>query len=273
MRVIALLMSLLLAAVSPVATENPAAPRSSLRITCVGHEGYLLSDGTSGVLLDSFIGPGETERDTLIRRSLEDLMASRSPFGNVAVALVSHPHDDHFDARVAGRYLEAHPATVLAATPAILTALDQDNPGHEVRAGQLSRVDWDQTRRSTREVGGVKVDFIRFAHEASQFYPDEVALHIVHIHGQKVLHGADVEMLHAQFSTLKLEQESLDVAFLPYSFLASPGAAKVYAEHIGARRVIAMHLPAAGVEEAKAVVRKQFPNAIFLIRPLDSLDL
>lgn len=263
----------LIAAV-PLANSAPARSGSAgIEITSVGHEGFLLRGGDASVLLDGFIGPGESERDTLIRDSIRLLLAGRPPFDGVTLALISHPHDDHFHPLVAGSFLERHPRTTLATTSEVVASLRQDFPGYAAIKGHLVEVKWGSSRRVTRTFGNVRVDFVRFAHEASQFYPDDVAIHIVHINGLNVLHGADAELLHGQLLELSLEKEALDGAFLPYSFLASPGAGRLYAEHVRAKRLVAMHLPSAGIEQAKAEVLRQFPNAIFLIEPLETVRL
>lgn len=253
---------------TPVRAAGPG-----IEVISVGHEGFLLRAGDTSVMLDCFIGPGESERDTLIRNSIRELLAGRAPFDGVTLALISHPHDDHFHPKVAGAFLEKHPGTTLATTSDVIASLQRDFPGYAAIKGHLVEVKWGASRRVTRSFNGLRVDFVRFAHEASQFYPDDVALHIVHINGMNILHGADAELLHGHLLEMSLEKESLDVAFLPYSFLASPGAGKLYAEHVRARKLVAMHLPSAGIEEAKAVVLKQFPNAIFLINPLESVRL
>ena len=48
-------------------------------------------------------------------------------------------------------------------------------------------------------------------------------------------------------------------------------AGNLHAEHVGAKKLVAVHLPSAGIEQAEAEVLKQFRNAILLIDPLESI--
>ena len=250
---------------------QPAAlvPRD-LVVTLVGHEGFLLRSGGASVLIDGFIGARETDRDSLMRRTVDDIVAGRTPFDVVTAALVSHPHVDHFDPMIAGQFLESHPRTLLAAIPDVREALEAGFPRFAGVRSQVVSVNWDARGRYTRTLNGVRVDFFRFGHEASQFYALSVSLHVVHMNRFSILHAADPEMLPRHLAALDLRREKIDVAFLPYSFLAAPGAGRMFAEQVGARQVVAMHMPSAGIEQAKAVVRQQFPDAIFLLTPMES---
>jgi L-ascorbate metabolism protein UlaG (beta-lactamase superfamily) len=271
MRPLSIVLGLLFVTASLELVVPARAAETGIDIISVGHEGFLLRSGNLTVLLDSFLGPSETERDTLVRGAVVAMLGGQPPFDRVDVALISHPHQDHFNAMVAGEYLEKHREMVCATTGDVHSALQKEFPRYGAIKGRLVDVKWGPDGRLTKMLNGVRVDFVRSAHEASQFYPEAVALHIVHINGLNVMHGADAEMLTDQLSSLHLENEGLDVAILPYSFLASPGAAERFAEHVAAKQVVAMHLPTAEIEQAKEVIRKQFPNAIFLVTPLEDV--
>jgi L-ascorbate metabolism protein UlaG (beta-lactamase superfamily) len=273
MRLLSIVLGVTVISVSPPAGSLPRATAPKVEIMSVGHEGYLLRSGHFSVLLDGFLGPAETERDVLAQRSISDMLAGTPPFDQVSVVLVSHAHQDHFDPMVAGLFLEKHPETVMAVTRDVRTALQQGFPRYPAIKDRLVDVTWGAGGRLTKELHGVRVDFFKVAHEASQFFPDEVALHIVTINGVKILHGADAEMLHGELNAVRLEKEAIDVAILPYSFLAQTGAGRMFAEHVGAKHVVAMHLPAAELEPAKAKVRTQFPKAFFLARPRETVRL
>jgi len=267
--VIGMLVLAVLSRCSPV--KLPAAPPSrGLEVTCVGPEGFLIRSGDASVLIDGFISVWDTGRDNLMRRTVAELVAGEEPFNDVTAALVSHAQPNHFDAVIAGEFLESHPQALMAATPEVRQALEAGFPRIARVRSQIVPVDWDARGRFSRYLNGVQVDFFKLPHEASEFYDIDVSLHVLHLKKFRILHGADPEMLPGHLAAYHLQREDIDLALLPYSFLASPGADEVFAAHVGAKEIVAMHLPPAGIEEAKRTVRRQFPNAVFLTAPLQS---
>jgi len=114
---------------APPQTAPPTA-RPALVLTYVANSGVLLAAGDRRILIDAlFDRPNPAYRapspDT-IDRMVNDI----APFDGVTAALITHNHPDHFDPRVALRFLESRRNAVLVA------------PGDAVAAMKSAAADW-----------------------------------------------------------------------------------------------------------------------------------
>jgi len=253
-------------------TQRPAAPaRAGLAITSLGRDGYLLRSGARAVLLDGFPGGAGAARDSVLRRSLDERVAGRAPFADIAVALVGPAAPGRFDPALAGRFLESHPRTLLAALPEVRAEMEAAFPRFAGIRNQLVPVNSDTRGRTSRYLNGVRVDFFRLPAAGSGRHGDDVLLHVIHMDRHTILDAPDPALLPSQVAPLHLAREGIDLALLPCAFLLAPGARQVFADELRAKQVVVTHLPDPGADRAMARVRRRFPNAMRLAGPMQTL--
>ena len=83
----------LLSFVNTVSSESTA-----VTVTYVANEGVLIQSDSKQVLIDALHKPYLSEYLATPQKVLDDMMASRPPFEDIELLLVSHIHGDHFNA-------------------------------------------------------------------------------------------------------------------------------------------------------------------------------
>jgi len=92
------------------AAENKAA---NIQLTILANEGILIRSADSGILIDAFVEVDQTDGNSVAGAIVQDMLAGRPPFSSIQLAIVSHPHREHFDATTAGTFLKNNRETIL----------------------------------------------------------------------------------------------------------------------------------------------------------------
>jgi L-ascorbate metabolism protein UlaG (beta-lactamase superfamily) len=215
-----------------------AAPADSLSITYLGNEGFLVEARGRKILVDALHGPHFTGYVSLSDEQRRPLEEGRPPFDGVALAVATHHHGDHFDPHAVGRYLEQNPSAVFVSTPEAIGRLREYAANVDSLEPRLRPVQPKPGERIQMSVNGIDLEALHFHHGGRA---ENLGL-LVDLGGVRFLHAGDTEATPAEIEPYALGKEHLEVAFLPYWLLLEPGWAEALG---GARRVVAMHLPAA----------------------------
>lgn len=252
--------------------SNARAAEGGVTLYFLGNEGYALECRGKTVLVDALQTLGAREKGDLTQPVYEQMLARRPPFMTVALVLVSHDHADHFVPSVAAAFLAKHPETLLASTADVLKRLRA-----QPEAGKIEpRLREIQTRRGevvSFSPADIKVEVMDLAHLAPQMYPIRVVAHLIEFGGLRILHLGDGELNDEELAPFHLASRPIDVAILPYWVFLHEGAKERVARLLGARQIVAMRLPAGDTAAAQNRIRKVFPNAIILTRPLEARRL
>jgi L-ascorbate metabolism protein UlaG (beta-lactamase superfamily) len=214
---------------------------SPVEVTAIANEGFLIHCARRTVVVDAlfratapypeFFSQGPSE--DLVRR----MVAGEGPFRHIDLALVTHSHPDHFDARTAFDFLEHHPETLLVGTVDVMEALTAMD-GFDAISDRViapARVPGSCEQVEHR---GIKITSCLVWHSGGR----EVAnnIYIVDMNGFRFLHEGDADRSPATFARLELPELGLDLAFMHDWFVLNAGR-PVVTEILEPRAVVLMH--------------------------------
>jgi len=230
----------------------PAQGRAGVEILYLANEGFLLTlgDGSGGpgdrirVLVDGLFRPAVRGYPVLSAGEREGLEVGEGIYGEIDLILATHHHGDHFSADAVARYLRAEPGARFLSTPQAVRQLEgRGDFGARVEAilpppGERLTRTWPDAGP-----GGLRVTVFNLDHGPST--DAENLGFLIELGGMKFLHVGDTELTPGDLAPLGLAREGIDVAFLPTWHLLGGSRFGGWPEAVGARTVVAMHLPAA----------------------------
>ncbi len=182
------------------------------------------------------------------RARIED---AREPYDNVDAILVTHWHEDHFDADAVAAHLSHNARAVLVSSPDIVERVRQrapDLPDGRFRAvlpapGGVAQVDVD----------GVVVRVLRVRHNPTRRLPDQ---HVAFLVGTSapLLHVGDADPAADNFTALA-SLPAADHAVLPFWYVTNPSSRAMVVSAIRPRRIVAVHLPSIDAERVDRALR------------------
>jgi len=236
----------------------------SLQITYVANEGFLIASGEDQVLIDALQSGGLEEYLAPPAETLDDLKSARGSFQGVDLVLASHRHVDHFDPAVVARHLESNRGARLVSTSQMLDPV-RDRLSSDAARGRLVGAPYSEdASRFRHRVSGIEVQLFRLDHEG--FQDIQNLGHLIAIGGKKLLHVGDADPSPENFSRHGLPAENIDLALLPYWYLLSEEGRTFVREQIAPRRIIAVHVPPADLEEVAGRIRPHIPDVVIFVR-------
>jgi len=216
----------------PTATPEPPLPEE-LEITYIDNDCFLFAYRGQRVLTD----PHARIYPKTIRESMQ---SAAPPFGGLDLILVTHNHNDHFDATLVGMTLAASPDAILATTQATADDLQARFAGFDKVKDRVQVFGPKEGERLQATLNGINLEIVYLSHGGT---PENLGF-IIHIGGQKVLHTGDTYP--AYIATYDFSKDNLDVALVPYDFFIEPdshwaGGQQAALEGIRARWFIPMH--------------------------------
>ena len=199
--------------------------------------------------------------------TIDRMVNGIAPFDGVTAALVTHNHPDHFDARVALRFLEGHRTAVLVA------------PGDAVAAMRSVAADWSQVAsrvvaiegpagdRGTRDVRGVSVTTFRTRHGSSETPPN--VMYLVGVNGLRLFHEGDSPADVEEYKRFGLGNGRIDLALVHQWFPFEPTCAAFLQQVLRPDHIAVTHLPIDREVETPAkidAVRTSYKD-VFLLLP------
>ncbi|MGD9629378.1 MAG: MBL fold metallo-hydrolase [Pyrinomonadaceae bacterium] len=238
--------------------QSPAATR--LKLTYVGNEGVLISDGRKAVLID---GVHRKYGDDYLfppPEVLTSMETGKPPFDEVRIVLVSHVHGDHFCAESIGSLLKNNPAATLVSDAQKMSEIARLFPDHASIRSQTVEITPEWMKRVVYEKDGIKVTLLGMKHGSDRFWWIKNLGHIIEIGGKKLVHFGDADTSVENFASFSLPSENIDIAFIPYWFLLNENGRKLVRENIAAKTNIAVHIPPATADRDAANVKQLFPG-------------
>lgn len=244
----------------PASSPEQAGPM----VEYLANEGVLVTAGDATVVIDGLFGDGLPDYPVVPRATRDSLEGALGRFGDVDLILVTHRHDDHFDAAAVERHLAANGSAILVAPGDAVDALGEEIDlsgrfGDRIRPLKLAPGEGAEL-----DVDGIEVRALGLAHAGIGHVGYRVQLP-----GLSVLHLGDAQPAAADVAPLLAERERPDVALLPFWILTGDGGPAVV-ETIGAGCVAAFHLERGGGDVADRLAR-QLPSAVVLDDPRERL--
>lgn len=275
--VVLLAITFVLGAGLPTAANSQAV---SARVTYIGNEGFFLSTGGTGVLVDALVRRGIRPYVKANARDRERLELAQGPFNQVTLVLATHHHADHFDAKAVRSHLERNPDAVFVSTVQAVELVLETGPGAEALGTRLIAIQPQEGTVEHLSFPGVELDVFNLHHGRDRQPVVENLGFLVDVEGLRFLHIGDTEATRDELMALALAGLEIDIAFIPYWKLlwGEPGFVE---DAIGSARVAAMHIPSARAqsdyfgefEDLDGLVgglEEAYPGILVFVEPTDT---
>lgn len=254
-----------LLALAPMAARVSA---GTVGVTYIGNTGFMIEAGTSKILVDAVFDEGWDLYLVPSRGTRNDIRSAKGVFSDVDAILVTHWHDDHFDASLVASHLVRNPSCRLLAPVQVVDLLRDRKEFGRVEA-QIIELVPGYSESIDVEVRDAAITAVGMSH--SQYMLDGVDKHrdvenigyVVTAGGVTLMHCGDAsfDLAETFIESSRLDERAIDVLFVQ-AWDRSPGAARVVNEVIRPGKVIATHLPPADFDQIVPAFRGTFHGAI-----------
>lgn len=244
--------------------SRPLTHAPSVELQHVANAGVLITIDGLKILIDAPIRNGIPPYQTSspdVRTLLEH---ARAPYDGIAAILITHWHDDHFNAEAVAAHLSRSPKTRLISSAEIVQRVQKAAPG--VPASQLIAVTPDSgSSIATALDDRVRIHVLRIRHNDARRMPEQHVGFL--LQGTRtVLHVGDADPAAANFAVLK-ELPKIDLALLPFWYVSDATNRAFVASSIAPRQIVGMHVPPEEAAHVERGLREANANVILLTRP------
>ncbi len=221
------------------AVDCVVAKGAPVAITSLGVEGILIECGATRILIDALVRSALP----LSASERERLQGAAPPYDSVSLALVTHPHYDHFDAGYATQFLLHSPGTQLVGLPGTVDALRQEAGWNDV-AARVVLISFSPGERTEMQFGDVRVTAIHLEHSGLGNVPN--LGYLIDVGGTRILHLGDATdslpaaALVAAFGWPAL---GIDVLLASGRWVTGGAEESLAAEAVAPRFAIPIHFP------------------------------
>jgi L-ascorbate metabolism protein UlaG (beta-lactamase superfamily) len=146
----------------------------------------------------------------------------------------------------------------------------KDYAGYAEIEKQIHRVTPQWKTKSEFRASGIKLQVLGLRHGSAHFSWIQNLGYVVEIEGKKFLHIGDADMTAENFSSFHLDQEGIDVAFIPYWYLLSDSGRSFVKQQFKPKQIVAVHVPPAEAASLAERFNKESPGTITFSRVLES---
>jgi L-ascorbate metabolism protein UlaG (beta-lactamase superfamily) len=251
----------------PSVSPTPPA-QQGVSVTFLANEGVMLSAEGHKVLIDALFLKYERGYAVPADSTLAALQRARAPFDSVDLVLVTHRHGDHFHPAPVEAHLRANPRAVLVTSQQVIDSLRAYGPAGALPAARLMSSTMRAGTRRRDAISGVAVELLGLPHGGHPRV--EHIGYIVELGGRRVLHVGDADLSEATLAPLRLDTSRIDVALLPYWAVTGRTERRTIERWIRPRQIVAFHVGAREGAKAERAVRNAIPNAVTLVRSLET---
>jgi len=245
-----------------------SARQKPLVLTDLANCGVLVASGDSKVLVDALFDKPNPEYRAPAPDVLDKLMKGAAPFDGVDLVLVTHNHPDHFDARLAVRYLEILPEPVLLA------------PADAVAEMRKLAADWKRIEsrvvplgikvgeKGKKDLKGIPVTAFRTLHSGDRESPMNL-MFLFELNGWRIFHEGDSTGKPDEYRNFGLDSPPVDLALVHFWFLLDPDCARYLQEVFTPDHIGLTHLPIRLEGDAPGKIEqiRRYYKDIFLLLP------
>lgn len=234
---------------------------TTLEITYVANEGVLISSGSKQVLIDGLHREYKPAYAFLPDSERTMIETAAAPFDGIDLILVSHLHLDHFHPEAVGRHLEHNPRATLVTSQQVVDEVEKGFSDVEAIQARVIATTPPLGQRVRMKIAGIEFEILGLGHVNQRFDWIQNLGHIVHLGGRKLLHVGDAAASPQAFDAFDLQEEDIDVAFLPAWFLMDDEGAAFVREHINPKKIIAVHVDPGSASQTRETIDAHFSGA------------
>lgn len=214
--------------------------RKPMKITYLGNSGFLIETEKHKVLIDGLFRAGVEGLMSMPAEQRTIIEGGQPPYDNVDLVLVTHNHPDHVEPIALGTYLTNNPKSMLLTTPGVVERLQIAYRGYDdihARVGGFT----PPPRPLVSQHEDIRITAVKLDH--LNLRDSENIAFVVEMDGWKFYHGGDGIVTLQEFLGLGFTDGDLDVAFLPYWYIASDVFIEAMRRGLDSKHVIVTHLP------------------------------
>lgn len=243
--------------------ESQAAPQNpTVEITYIANEGVLLSSGGKQVLIDGLLREYERDYAFLPPEEREKIESAKPPFDKIDLILVSHRHLDHFHPESVGLYLQHNANTQLVSSQQIVDEIEKNFKDYQAIKARITSATPPWKERVALNVAGIEFEILRLSHGTGRHATIQNLGHIIKLGGKKLLHVGDADTAVENFERFNLDEEQIDVAFIPLWFLTGAEGQTIVRDHIKPKHIIAVHISPDESERTITQAKQAFPGVV-----------
>ena len=244
-------------------TENASSSQgSSIDITYIANEGVLISAGGKQVLIDGLHREYQPAYAFLPPAEREKIETAKPPFDKIDLILVSHVHLDHFHPESIGRHLHHNPKALLVSSQQVVDEIEKNYKDYQSIKARVTGATPEWKEKVAMKVAGIDFEILRLRHGTGRHAAIQNLGHVIKLGGKKILHIGDADTAVENFEKFNLDEQGIDIAFLPAWFLLGPEEQALVRDHIKPKQIIAVHISPDESEKTTAQIKQAFPNAV-----------
>jgi L-ascorbate metabolism protein UlaG (beta-lactamase superfamily) len=254
----------------PRADPVPQPLSAGFNVTYIANEGVLISSGQKQVLIDGLHREYKPDYAFPPPTLLSTLEGARAPYDKIDLVLVSHLHGDHFHGESVGLHLKNNPKATLVSSAQIVDGVKKQFAGFQEIESRVKQVTPEWKTQSEFKTDGISVNILGLRHGSANFSWIQNLGHVIEIGGKKLLHIGDADMTVENFSSFRLHEKGIDIAFIPYWYLLSENGRQLVKEQFAAKHIIAVHVSPKDAKEVTEQIKKTNPDATVFTKTLES---
>ncbi|SEL42347.1 L-ascorbate metabolism protein UlaG, beta-lactamase superfamily [Aquimarina amphilecti] len=229
--------------------------QKKISVIYTGNMGVYISNGQSSVLIDGlhakygddYLFPSDSLVDKIYKELQPDAI------------LFTHSHGDHFNPLLSKNYLTSNKKAVLFGPSQVTEKITSLND-------RLFTVATKDYNKQTIPFKDFKITGVKINHAGKRHISIENIGYIIDFGTKKILHVGDTNWMQEinLFTKLKLINEDIDIAILPYWMLLENNANNLIKEHINAKQIIATHISPRIKKQELLHIKKRYPDIHFL---------
>jgi len=244
--------------VSP--TPTPAPSKTGLTIKYIANMGVLISTGGKQVLIDAIHREYKPTYLFPPPDLLKALESAAPPYNAIDLILVTHNHLDHFHPESIALHLQNNPKATLVSPQQIVAEIAKTAAFESIKP-RIKEVTPAWNQKAVMDIGGIKLTVLGLRHVNLRHREVQNLGYIVEIGGRKVFHVGDAELTEENFASFLLKDENIDVAVLPAWFIDTSSGCEQVKKLIGAKQLIATHIPPDHANDYKKNVTTNCPGS------------
>jgi L-ascorbate metabolism protein UlaG (beta-lactamase superfamily) len=250
----------------PVTVEEPqgGTPKTAatVEITYIANEGVLISSGDKQILIDGLHREYGREYAFLPPAQREQIESAKAPYDEIDLILVSHLHLDHFHPESVGLHLQHNPKALLVSSRQVVDEMEKNFKNYQAIRARVMGATPPWKEKVAMKIAGIDFEILSLRHGTGRHASIQNLGHIIKLGGKKLLHIGDADTAVENFDQFNLDEEGIDIAFIPVWFLLGPEGQTIVREHIKPRQIIAVHISPSEGETTSAQIRQTFPGAV-----------
>ena len=238
-------------------SQNP-----TVEITYIANEGVLIAAAGKQVLIDGLHREYERAYAFLPPAERDKIENAKAPFDGIDLVLVSHRHLDHFHPESVGLHLQHNPKALLVSSQQVLDEVEKNFKDFQTIKGRVTGATPPWKEKVAMKVAGIDFEVLGLRHGGGRHATIQNLGHLIKLGGKKLLHIGDADTAVENFERFKLDEEQIDIAFIPFWFLLGTEGQTVVRDHIKPKQIIAVHISPGESERTISQLKQAFPGTV-----------